>query len=180
MQPTDWLIVYYSCGPYVQPADCSIVAAVSPMCSRLINWGLQLWAQCVADWLIDCCSCGHKGTVVQPADWMLYLRSLVQPADWLIITAAVPMCSELIDWLLQLRSHYSQLIDWLIDCYSCGPTCSHLIDWLFVSAAVPRAAAGPADVRLPRDSEGAGVHPSGSAEAHYPGDKTKSVIQIFI
>ena len=73
------------------------------------------------------------------------------------------MGSELIDWLVQLRSQFSQLID-----------------WLFVSAAVPRAAAGPADVRLPRDSEGAGVHPSGSAEAHYPGDKTKSVIQIFI
>ncbi len=38
-----------------------------------------------------------------------------------------------------------------------------------VSAAVPRAAAGAADVRLPRHTEGAGVHTPRPTEAHHPG-----------
>ena len=125
LQPTDWLIVYYSCGPYVKPADCSIVAAVGPMCSRLIDWLLQLWSQvhcraaswlnvisavpCAASWLIDYYSCGPNG---QRADWLIGTAAVpVQPADWLI------------DWLLQLWS-LVQPSDRLIVCFSCGPTCS--------------------------------------------------------
>jgi hypothetical protein len=38
-----------------------------------------------------------------------------------------------------------------------------------VSAAVPRAAAGAADVRLPRHTEGPGVHTPRPTEAHHPG-----------
>jgi hypothetical protein len=38
-----------------------------------------------------------------------------------------------------------------------------------VSAAVPRAAASAADVRLPRHTEGPGVHSPRPTEAHHPG-----------
>jgi hypothetical protein len=46
-----------------------------------------------------------------------------------------------------------------------------------VSAAVPRAAAGAADVRLPRHTEGAGVHSPRPTEAHHPG---LCVLQSYI
>jgi hypothetical protein len=45
-----------------------------------------------------------------------------------------------------------------------------------VSAAVPRAAAGAADVRLPRHTEGAGVHSPRPTEAHHPGLWHASVV----
>ena len=56
MQPADRL---FSCLPtFSQLIDWLFITAAAPTWSQLIVRLLQLWAQCVADWLVDCCSCG--------------------------------------------------------------------------------------------------------------------------